>query len=99
MDRPGIHGIVLVPEFGRGLTSNGGDGTVTAFDIKTLKATSKLKSCGVPDVILHHSVSRRVFTYNHKTDDASVIDAVSGSVVGPIAFDSEPEAAVAAGAI
>jgi len=51
VDRPGIHGNVFVPEFGKGLTSNGGDGIVTAFDIKTMKATRKLECCGVSEAI------------------------------------------------
>jgi len=33
---PGVHGIALAPELGRGFTSNGREGTVTIFDIKTL---------------------------------------------------------------
>src|ERR1700680_3880368 len=36
-DTPGIHGIALVPEFETGFTSNGRDGTVTAFDLRTLR--------------------------------------------------------------
>src|SRR5438309_545126 len=37
-DTPGVHGVALVPDLGRGFTSNGRDDTVTAFDLKTLKA-------------------------------------------------------------
>ena len=96
-DTPGIHGIALAPELGKGFTSNGGDGTVTVFDINSLKATSKSEARGVPDAILYDSFSKRVFTFNHKTDDATAIDAVSGTVVGTISFDAEPEAAVADG--
>jgi hypothetical protein len=32
----GVHGIALAPEFSRGFTSNGKDGSVTVFDTKTL---------------------------------------------------------------
>jgi DNA-binding beta-propeller fold protein YncE len=96
-DTPGIHGIALVPDLGKGFTSNGADSTVTVFDIKSLKATGKIEARGVPDAILYDPVSKRVFTFNHRTNDATVIDSVGESVVGTIAFDAEPEAAVADG--
>jgi uncharacterized protein YkwD/DNA-binding beta-propeller fold protein YncE len=96
-DTPGVHGIALAPELGKGFTSNGADGTVTVFDLKSLKATGKIKGRGVPDAILYESVSKRVFTFNHGTNDATVIDGAGESIVGTILFDSEPEAAVADG--
>src|SRR5260221_11516684 len=33
-DTPGVHGIAFVPDLNRGFTSNGGDSTVTVFDLK-----------------------------------------------------------------
>ncbi len=32
-DTPGVHGIALAPEFGRGFVSNGREGTVSVFDL------------------------------------------------------------------
>src|SRR2546430_8383739 len=34
---PGVHGIAVAPELGRGFVSNGQAATVTIFDLKTLK--------------------------------------------------------------
>ena len=34
---PRVHGIAIAPEFGKGFITNGGDATVTIFDLKTLK--------------------------------------------------------------
>jgi len=96
-DTQGIHGIALAPELGKGFTSNGGDSSVTVFDPKTLKATGKIQTRGVPDAIVYDGVSKRVFTFNHQTNDITAIDAVSGAVAGTITFESEPEAAVADG--
>jgi hypothetical protein len=96
-DTPGIHGIALVPDLGKGFTSNGADSTVTVFDIKSLKATGKIEARGVPDAILYDSASKRVFTFNYRTDDATVIDVGGETVVGTIPFNAEPEAAVADG--
>ena len=96
-ETPGIHGVAIVPQLSKGFTSNGADATVTFFDTKTLTAAGTIEARGVPDAILYDSVSKRVFTFNHKTDDATAIDAVNNKVVGTITFDAEPEAAVADG--
>jgi DNA-binding beta-propeller fold protein YncE len=94
---PGIHGIAVVPELGKGFTSNGSDSSVTVFDLKTLKATGNIKARGVPDAILYDPASKRVITFNHGTNDGTSIDPASEKVVGTIDFGGEPEAAVADG--
>src|SRR3954470_8340249 len=33
---PGVHGVGIATKLGHGFTTNGGDGTVTMFDLKTL---------------------------------------------------------------
>jgi hypothetical protein len=64
-DTPGVHGIALAPDLGRGFTSNGREGTVTIFDIKTLAAIgSKVKAGDNPDAILYDPATKRVFTFN-----------------------------------
>jgi DNA-binding beta-propeller fold protein YncE len=94
---PGVHGIAIVPELGKGFTSNGSDSSVTVFDLKTLKATGKIKASGTPDAILYDPASKRVITFNHGTNDGTSIDPASEKVVGTIDFAGEPEAAVADG--
>jgi DNA-binding beta-propeller fold protein YncE len=96
-DTPGVHGIAVVPELGKGFTSNGSDSSVTVFDLKTLKTTGKIKASGVPDAILYDPASKRVITFNHGTNDGTSIDPAAEKVAGTIAFGGEPEAAVADG--
>jgi hypothetical protein len=96
-DTPGVHGIAVVPELGKGFTSNGRDSSVTVFDLKTLRPTNKIKASGVPDAILYDPSSKRVITFNHGTNDGTSIDPASEKVAGTIAFGGEPEAAVADG--
>src|SRR5690242_3692867 len=38
------HGVVLVPEFGKGFISDGDAGTIVMFDLKTLKKTGEVKA-------------------------------------------------------
>ena len=51
-DTQGIHGIALVPELGRGFTSNGKESTASIFDLKTLGVLGKVKTGENPDAIL-----------------------------------------------
>ncbi|MGA2346649.1 MAG: YncE family protein [Candidatus Sulfotelmatobacter sp.] len=90
-DTPGVHGIALAPELGRGFTSNGREGTVSIFDIKTLATSSKVKVGDNPDAILYDPATKRVFTFNGRSQDSTVIDAVSGKVLGTIKLDGKPE--------
>jgi DNA-binding beta-propeller fold protein YncE len=91
-DTPGVHGIALAPELGKGFTSNGREGTVTVFDIKTLApAGSKIKVGENPDAILYDPASKRVFTFNGRSQDSTAIDAASGKVLGTIKLDGKPE--------
>jgi YVTN family beta-propeller protein len=93
-DTPGVHGIALAPEFGRGFVSNGREGTVSVFDLGTLKVLNKIKAGENPDAILYDPASKRVFAFNGRSDDVTAIDAAKGEVVGTIKVDGKPEFAV-----
>ncbi len=97
-DTPGIHGVALAPELGRGYTSNGRDSSVTIFDLKTLKtiATVKLDARN-PDAIVYDPASRRVFAFNGGSGNATAIDAASGKVIANVTLDGRPEFAVVDG--
>jgi DNA-binding beta-propeller fold protein YncE len=98
-DTPGVHGIALAPEFNRGFTSNGREGTVSIFDLKTLALISKVKDVGDnPDAILYDPATKRVFTFNGRSHDSTAIDAASGKIVGKIPLDGKPEFGVSTGA-
>jgi YVTN family beta-propeller protein len=90
-DLNGIHGVVLDAELGKGFVSNGGDDSVTVFDLKTLKVTDKVKVGGRPDAILFEPFSGHVFTFNAKSQDSTVLDAASGKVVATIPLGGKPE--------
>ena len=98
-DTPGVHGIALADDLGKGFTSNGRDDSVTVFDLKTLGTIAKIKTEGGrnPDFIAYDAVSKRVFTFNGASANASVIDAAGQKLVATIPLDGKPEAAVADG--
>jgi YVTN family beta-propeller protein len=96
-DTPGVHGIALAPELGRGFTSNGREGTVSVFDSKTLATSTKIKVGDNPDAILYDPATKRVFTFNGRSQDATAIDASSLKVLGTIKLDGKPEFAASDG--
>jgi len=92
-DTKGIHGVAVAPELGKGFTSNGMANTVTVFDLKTMKPTSEINVTGEnPDSIIYDPQTKRVFTMNGRTSNATAIDAVSGQVVGTVMLGGKPEA-------
>jgi len=96
-DTPGVHGIALAPELGRGFVSNGREGTVSIFDLKTLATSNKVKVGDNPDAILYDPATKRVFTFNGRSKDSTVIDAEKGTVLGTIKLDGKPEFAASDG--
>jgi DNA-binding beta-propeller fold protein YncE len=96
-DTPGVHGIAIAPEFNRGFSSNGREGTVSIFDLKTLTTSSKVKVGENPDCIIYDPFTKRVFTFNGKSQDASAIDAAKGTVAGTIKLAGKPEFAASDG--
>jgi hypothetical protein len=94
-DTPGVHGIALAPDLGRGYVSAGRAGTVVVFDLKTLARLKEIKVTGEnPDAILYDPATQRVFTFNGRGRNATAIDARSDEVVGSVALDGKPEFAV-----
>ena len=59
-DTPRTHGIALVPKTNHGFTTNGGDSTVTMFDLKTLAVIKKIKvPAGGLDGIMYDDADTR----------------------------------------
>ena len=65
-DTPRVHGIALAPKWNHGFITNGGDSTVTMFDLKTLAAVSKISvPVGGMDGIMYDDHSDRIILTNH----------------------------------
>jgi len=94
---PGVHGVAIAHDLGRGFTTNGGDSSASIFDIKTLGMIGQVATGSRPDAIAYDSASRRVFTMNAGSHDATAIDAALGRVVGTVPLGGRPEFAVTDG--
>ena len=96
-DTPGVHGIAVAPEFNRGFVSAGRGNVAVIFDLKTLKTINRVNTGTNPDAITYDGVSKRVFTFNGRSKDATAIGAADGSVAGTLPLNGKPEFAVADG--
>jgi DNA-binding beta-propeller fold protein YncE len=91
------HGVAVASEFNRGFISDGAQGKVIIFDLKTLKVTGEVDADKDADCVIYDPFSKRVFVMDGDPHNATVIDAKSLAVVGKIDLGGGPEFAVADG--
>ena len=91
------HGVAVVPDLGRGFISDGAQGKAIIFDLKTLKIVGEANAAPDADCIIYDPASKRVFTFNGDSHNATAIDPATGKNVGTIDLGGAPEFAVADG--
>jgi len=94
------HGIALAPTSNHGFTTNGGDSTVTMFDLKTLAVVKKIKiPAGGLDGIMYDDFTNRIILTNHsKPGTATALDPKTGAITGQAELeDNSPEGAASDG--
>src|SRR6516164_5294631 len=91
------HGVAVANEFGRGFITDGEQGKVIIFDLKTLKVIGEAKADKDADSVVYDPASKRVFVMNGDPNTSTVIDAKSGTPAGTIQLGGGPEFAVADG--
>jgi YVTN family beta-propeller protein len=94
---PGVHGIAIAPEAGRGYISAGKADAAVIFDLKTLKPLGQVKTGKKPDAIIYDPATKRVFAMNGGSDSTTVINAADGSIAATIDLGGGPEFSVADG--
>ncbi len=90
-DTPGVHAFVVVPELGRGFSSNGKENKVSVVDLKTLTTTAKVDTGESPDAMAYDSKQAELYVFNHKGNSGTVIDAKTNKVVSTIPLEGSPE--------
>ena len=89
---PGVHFTVIDPELDRGFISNGGAARLTIFNTNTLETIGHVKSTGEnPGPTVFDPATKRVFTFNLNSHNATVVDSKEGSVVGAFDLGGKPE--------
>jgi DNA-binding beta-propeller fold protein YncE len=91
------HGVLILPELGKGFITDGEAGKVIVFDPKTLKKTGEIKNSPDTDSIIYDPASKLIFTMNGDSKTASVIDPVKETLVKTIDLAGGVEQSVADG--
>jgi len=98
---PGVHGAGFATKHGHGFTTNGGDSTVTMFDLKTLSAIKQIKvSQGGLDGIMYDEPDDKIILTNHSRPIGTLtaIDPKTGDIIATVELeDTAPEGAAADG--
>lgn len=91
----GSHAVELAPDLKLAFTSDGGANSITAFDPLSFKIIRETKIPGRDtDAILYDSATKRVFTFNGRDgNDATVVEAETGKILGNIPLGGKPETA------
>lgn len=91
-DTPGVHGIAIDNNLNRAYISCGRDASVLVVDLTTFKPIKKVQITGQnPDCILYDSFSNKVFTFNGRSSNSTVIDAKTLEVLATIPLAGKPE--------
>jgi YVTN family beta-propeller protein len=98
---PGVHGAGMATKAGHGFTTNGGDSTVTMFDLKTFAVLKQIKvEVGGLDGIMYDEPDDKIILTNHSrpVGTLTAIDPKSGDIVATVELeDNAPEGAAADG--
>src|SRR5882762_6334331 len=92
-----IHGVAIVKDLNRGFISDGGDNAVVIFDLKSRSILNRVPTGKNPDAILYDPFTKRIFVFNGTSNDATIIEAASATVVGTLPLNGRPEFAVTDG--
>jgi YVTN family beta-propeller protein len=93
----GVRGGTAAPDLGRGFIPNARDGSVSIFDLKTLKVLSIVKVGENPDGYVYDPATHRGFTFSNRTKAAAAVDIAEAKLAGMVPLGSKPEAAAADG--
>jgi YVTN family beta-propeller protein len=87
----GVHGIAVAPEFGKGFITNGQSNSVTIFDLKTLAKVGEPQTGQNPDSVCFEPVTKRIFTFNGRSNDSTAIDPKTNEVLKTLPLGGKPE--------
>ncbi len=90
------HGVAFDYGAGHGFATSGADSTVTMFDLRTLQVLGRTVAAEDDDGILYDPATRHIFTMNGDAGSASVLDGVTGKLLGSVDLGGKPEFGVSA---
>ena len=92
-----VRGGAAGEDIGRGFVTNARDGSVTIFDLNSLKVLATVKVGPNPDGYLYDPATKRGFTFSNASKGAIAVDLPNAKLAGTVALGSKPEAGAADG--
>jgi DNA-binding beta-propeller fold protein YncE len=83
----GARAVAVAPDAKRGFIANADGGTVTVFDLGSLKKLSDVPAAAGSEFVAYDPSSKRVLALNAGAHNATVINAADGTVAGTIEVD------------
>ena len=87
----GIHCVVLDPDGKVGYVSDGGANAVIVFDRQSFATLASIPTGTNPDGMTYEPVTKTVWAFNGRSNNVSVIDTSSRTVIATIALPGKPE--------
>jgi YVTN family beta-propeller protein len=92
-----VRGGGAAEDLGRGFVPNAHDGSMSIFDLNTLKVVATVKVGENPDGYLYDPATQRAFTFSNRSKGAIAVDLRDAKLAGTVALGSKPEAGAADG--
>lgn len=91
-DTKEVHGITIANDLNKAFITDGADNAISIINLNTFELIEKVVIQGVkPDAVLYDKFSKKVFAFNARSSDATVLDALSNKVIKTIPLDGKPE--------
>jgi DNA-binding beta-propeller fold protein YncE len=94
---PHPHGVVILPDLGKGYATSGDPGSVVVFDLKTFQHVAEIPTAKDSDVVIYDKSSGKVMTFNGDSQNSTVIDPTTDKAVTTFDLGGAPEVAAADG--
>jgi DNA-binding beta-propeller fold protein YncE len=97
---PRVHGVGIAPKAGHGFTTNGGNETVTMFDLQTLAVLRQIKVGPGLDGIMYDATDDKIILTNHSRPIGTLtaLNPQTGDIVATVELeDTSPEGAATDG--
>jgi DNA-binding beta-propeller fold protein YncE len=97
---PRVHGVGIAPKAGHGFTTNGGNETVTMFDLQTLAVLRQIKVGPGLDGIMYDAPDDKIILTNHSRPIGTLtaLNPQTGDIVATVELeDTSPEGAATDG--
>jgi DNA-binding beta-propeller fold protein YncE len=90
---PGVHGIAIAADLGRGVVSDGRENKANIFDLKTLASIAKVDTGANPDGLVYEAGQHEVYLFNGRANppSATVLDVANAKVTATIVLAGKPE--------